>query len=189
MTGNRVPMRPKEPAMRFHLPLRHAGAAALAGLLAGGALAQAKVIGQPNTRAPAAAVQAAPAVAPGAPAPAGLASTSPFPQGLPSPLPAPAGTPPGAMAQQGTAAPAAVGGTGVAGGPGVPAGAQTVPSGNAGYSTTQIALSFRQADANLDGELTRAEATRLTIMPLSFEEVDRNKDGILSRSEYEDGLR
>ena len=52
-----------------------------------------------------------------------------------------------------------------------------------------MAQSFRAADANLDGEVTRGEAQRLMFMPMSFEEMDRNKDGILSRSEYEDGLR
>jgi hypothetical protein len=78
---------------------------------------------------------------------------------------------------------------GAAAAPGVPAQAQSVPSGPGPYTALQLAQSFRQADANLDGELTRAEAQRLSIMPFSFEEMDRNKDGILSRSEYEDGVR
>ena len=53
----------------------------------------------------------------------------------------------------------------------------------------EIAQSFMAADANRDGELTRAEAQRLTIAPFPFEEMDRNHDGILTRSEYEDALR
>jgi hypothetical protein len=53
----------------------------------------------------------------------------------------------------------------------------------------QIAQSFVGADTNRDGELTPAEAQRLTIAPFPFEEMDRNHDGILTRSEYEDALR
>jgi hypothetical protein len=79
--------------------------------------------------------------------------------------------------------------TGVMGGPGVPAAAQGVPAGPGPWSAVDMARSFIGADANRDGDLTRAEATRLSILPISFEEMDRNKDGILSRSEYEDSLR
>jgi hypothetical protein len=57
------------------------------------------------------------------------------------------------------------------------------------YTALQIAQSFIGADANRDGELTRAEARHLTIMPYSFEEMDRNRDGILTRFEYEDAVR
>jgi hypothetical protein len=52
-----------------------------------------------------------------------------------------------------------------------------------------IARSFLGADANRDGDLTRAEASRLAIMPLPCEDMDLNRDGILSRSEYEEGVR
>jgi hypothetical protein len=78
-----------------------------------------------------------------------------------------------------------------AGGYGVPAGPQYPGSGPAPgpYTALQIAQSFLGADANRDGELTRAEALRLTIAPSSFEEMDRNHDGILTRSEYEDAVR
>ena len=57
------------------------------------------------------------------------------------------------------------------------------------YTALQTAQSFLSADGNRDGELTRAEAQRLTIMPYSFEEMDRNHDGILTRFEYEDAMR
>lgn len=57
------------------------------------------------------------------------------------------------------------------------------------WSSVDIARSFILADTNRDGELTRAEAQRLTIAPYSFEEMDRNHDGILSRFEYEDATR
>lgn len=57
------------------------------------------------------------------------------------------------------------------------------------YTALQIAQSFLGADANRDGELTPAEAERLTIMPYSFEDMDRNRNRILTRSEYEDAVR
>lgn len=76
------------------------------------------------------------------------------------------------------------GGGGLARGP-----AQTVPSGGAGFSAVDIARSFINADSNRDGQLTRSEARRLTLVMQSFEEMDRNYDGVITRSEYEDGLR
>jgi len=68
---------------------------------------------------------------------------------------------------------------------------ETATAGTAAgpYSPLQVAQSFLGADLNRDGELTRAEARRLTIAPYSFEEMDRNHDGILTRFEYEDGVR
>lgn len=57
------------------------------------------------------------------------------------------------------------------------------------YSAVQFAQSFLGADLNRDGELTRAEAQRLTIAPYSFEEMDRNRDGIITRFEYDDAVR
>ena len=72
---------------------------------------------------------------------------------------------------------------------GVAAARGSAGMGGGPYTALQIAQSFLAADANRDGELTRAEAQRLTIMPYSFEEMDRNHDGILTRSEYEDALR
>jgi hypothetical protein len=147
---------------------------------------------------------------PGTPNPAGLPSpmpnpaglTSQFPAGLPSPLPNPAGlpsptipnlSPPGTPAGSppiDTAVPPQTSALGAPGYGGV-AGARQVPGVAAAgpYTALQIAQSFLAADANRDGELTRAEAQRLTIMPYSFEEMDRNHDGILTRSEYEDGVR
>ena len=144
------------------------------------------------------------ATQPGGVAPAGLPGVQPNPggltlpnaAGLPSPNPTnlaspgtPAGSPatpaPGAdtsaVIQPGVAAMGAAGGA--------PGPAQNVPSGPNPYSAQQLAQAFRAADANLNGELTRAEAQRLSIMPASFEEMDRNKDGLLSRSEFEDGVR
>jgi hypothetical protein len=78
-----------------------------------------------------------------------------------------------------------------AGGYGVPAGPQYSGAGPmpGPYTALQVAQSFLGADANRDGELTRAEALRLTIAPSSFEEMDRNHDGVLTRFEYEDAVR
>jgi hypothetical protein len=152
----------------------------------------------------------APAVAPGGPNPAGLPSPLPnpaglssgFPAGLPSPLPSPAGltsaTVPN-LASPGTPAgnpPVDAGagrpqtstmGGGAAGG--VAPAPQSGRTGTSSYTALQLAQSFLGADANRDGELTRGEAQRLTVMPYSFEEMDRNHDGILTRFEYEDGVR
>lgn len=147
------------------------------------------------------------------PSPAGL--TSQFPAGLPSPLPGAAvttprttaGLPPtagGTLPSLGTGGGRAPSDLGVVpqtavmgaagyGGPGgyggVPAERASPGVGSGPYTALQIAQSFLGADANRDGELTRAEAQRLTIMPYSFEEMDRNHDGILTRFEYEDGVR
>lgn len=66
---------------------------------------------------------------------------------------------------------------------------QRVAGGAGGFSAVDQARSFIFADANRDGELTRAEAARLSIMTMGFEEMDRNFDGVISRFEYDDSLR
>lgn len=71
----------------------------------------------------------------------------------------------------------------------VPGPAQRLESGAGGYSAVDQARSFFFADADHDGDLTRAEARRLTIMTMPFEQMDRNFDGLISRFEYEDSLR
>jgi hypothetical protein len=72
-------------------------------------------------------------------------------------------------------------------GPTVPGPSQyTTDSGAGGFNATDLARSYYFADANHDGDLTRAEASRLSIAPLSFEQMDRNFDGVISRFEYED---
>lgn len=120
---------------------------------------------------------------PGAPSPNGLAS--PFPPQLPSlfvPGTSAAGTAP---AENVSEAP----NTAVMGaGPSGPLGPTRVSAG-ANYTIVDIARAFIMADTDRDGELTRSEAARLTIMPLSFEEMDANHDNRLTRSEYEDSVR
>ena len=150
------------------------------------------------------------------PRPAGLTSPSPFPAGLPpvvvptaSTLPAPGtmvsppidgtvlmpspnavgnfgpgGSPNAANRDAATAAGATMGAAG--GGVSTP---RSVSAGAGPYPALQLAQSFQGADSNRDGELTRAEAQRLTIMPTAFDEMDRNRDGVISRSEYDDGSR
>jgi len=66
---------------------------------------------------------------------------------------------------------------------------QYLGSGNPGFSAIDIARSFIMADGNRDGELSEAEARRLSISMMTFQEMDRNFDGVVSRSEYEDSLR
>ena len=75
-----------------------------------------------------------------------------------------------------------------AGGTGMGPSQSRSDSGAGGYSATDIARSFFFADTNHDGELTRAEFRRLSIVTMSFEEMDRNFDGVISRFEYEDSL-
>ena len=53
------------------------------------------------------------------------------------------------------------------------------------WTVAQIREAFQLADVNGDGQLTRAEAQRLPIMPRTFEEADRNKDGVLTLDEYQ----
>ena len=79
-------------------------------------------------------------------------------------------------------APAAVQ-PGAAGPPAVP---QPVPA--AKWTAQQIRQAFDAADTDSDGQLSRAEAQRLSILPHSFEDLDQNKDGVLSRSEYQAGF-
>jgi hypothetical protein len=65
---------------------------------------------------------------------------------------------------------------------------QTV-GGAAGWSATDQARFFYFADGNHDGELTRAEFSRLGNATMTFEEMDRNYDGVISRFEYQDSQR
>jgi hypothetical protein len=66
---------------------------------------------------------------------------------------------------------------------------QRLEGGAGGFSATDIARSFFFADGNKDGDLTRAEAARLSIASMPFEEMDRNFDGVVSRFEYDDSVR
>jgi hypothetical protein len=61
--------------------------------------------------------------------------------------------------------------------------------GAGGINATDAARMFFFADANHDGELTRAEFGRLGYSTMGFEEMDRNFDGVISRFEYNDSLR
>lgn len=124
----------------------------------------------------------------GLPSPAGLAP--PIPPSL-SPGAAP-GSPVTDAGVQQPLAPAGGGGGVVvvqqsAGGTSA-MGAGPLPRG--AYSATDIARAFMDADTNHDGELSRAEAQRLSIpLGASFDDLDRNNDGVLSRFEFEDAFR
>jgi hypothetical protein len=72
--------------------------------------------------------------------------------------------------------------------PGAPVTAAAQPVPAARWTAEQIRQAFDLADTNSDGQLSRAEAQRLSILPHSFEDLDQNKDGVLSRSEYEAGF-
>ncbi len=122
---------------------------------------------------------------PGAPSPTGLPSPIPNPAGLPSQFPA--GLPDPDATPAGVVPPGNV--LGAAGYAGAPAPRQPAGMVPGPYTALQIAQSFLAADANRDGELSRAEAQRLTIVPYSVDEIDRNHDGIITRFEYEDAMR
>ena len=67
----------------------------------------------------------------------------------------------------------------------LPAPAASRPLPPTRWTIAQIRQSFEFADSDANGELTRAEAQHLTIMPRTFEDMDENKDGVVSRAEYE----
>lgn len=157
-----------------------------------------RVVPQPAAPAPTAAIANRPL--PGAPSASGLAS--PFP---------PSASAPGVAAVPGTSAmgtvPSGAAPSDINSGLGDPGSTPQAPdttvmgagpygsrgiarAGGLGPLTAlDIARSFLQADGNRDGELSRAEATRLSILPLTFEEMDANHDDRLTRSEYEDAVR
>jgi hypothetical protein len=53
------------------------------------------------------------------------------------------------------------------------------------WTPEQIRDAFQLADVDANGQLTRAEAQRLAVMPRSFEDTDVNKDGVLTLDEYQ----
>ncbi|MBA3774172.1 MAG: EF-hand domain-containing protein [Ramlibacter sp.] len=53
------------------------------------------------------------------------------------------------------------------------------------WTAAQVREAFDRADSDSNGELSRAEAQRLAILPRSFEDMDQNKDGVLVWAEYE----
>lgn len=67
--------------------------------------------------------------------------------------------------------------------PVAPVPAQAPPAGR--WTLAQLQEAFTLADSDGNGELTRAEAQQLVILPRSFEDLDENKDGVLTRAEYQ----
>ena len=64
-----------------------------------------------------------------------------------------------------------------------------VPLPAARWTLDQIRQAFALADADANGQLSRAEAQRLPLMPRSFEDTDENKDGAIVLREYESSFR
>ena len=75
-------------------------------------------------------------------------------------------------------------GTPIVGQPATPA-PVTQPLPPSRWTPAQIREAFQLADLNSDGQLSRAEAQRLPMLPRSFEDTDANKDGALVLAEYE----
>lgn len=67
----------------------------------------------------------------------------------------------------------------------LPAAPGAAPPPASRWTAAQVREAFDLADSNSNGELSRAEAQQLRILPRSFEDMDKNKDGVLDRSEYE----
>ncbi len=67
----------------------------------------------------------------------------------------------------------------------LPATPGALPPPPSRWTAAQVREAFDLADSNSNGELSRAEAQQLRILPRSFEEMDQNKDGSLDRTEYE----
>jgi hypothetical protein len=163
---------------------------ALAGATAASAQALPGVRAVPQPSAPAALSSAGTTAAPPitlGPSPSGL--RSPFPAGLPTPVPAGSDTTNTVVDGVLVDAVPATQVMGAAAGGYTRSAPQYVASGPGPYTALEVARSFLTADANRDGDLTRAEATRLTLMPFAFEEMDRDHNGVLTKSEYEDALR
>jgi hypothetical protein len=189
--GPRATARSAAMTVRILLPLvRTLG---LCAVLAGtaGAFAQASlprigVAPAPSPPAPVGAVGATP-MAPIGPSASGLRSR--FPAGLPTPIPAGSETTNTVVEGVVVDAIPATQVMGAAGAGYARSAPQYVPGGSGIYSAVDVARSFLTADANRDGELSRAEGTRLALMPIPFEEMDRDHNNVLTRSEYEDALR
>ena len=64
-----------------------------------------------------------------------------------------------------------------------PSAAQPLPPQR--WTAEQIRQAFELADGDSNGELSRLEAQRLTILPRPFEDMDQNKDGVLTRIEFQ----
>jgi hypothetical protein len=69
--------------------------------------------------------------------------------------------------------------------PVVPAATATQPLPPRRWTAQQIQQAFELADADGNGELSRAEVQRIAVVPRSFEDMDQNKDGVVGRAEYE----
>jgi hypothetical protein len=69
--------------------------------------------------------------------------------------------------------------------PMVPATAATQPLPPSRWTPAQARQAFEQADSDSNGELSRAEAQRLAVVPRGFEDMDQNKDGVVTRAEFE----
>ena len=78
-------------------------------------------------------------------------------------------------------------------GPSAPAKPATAAAPSPGSDTSQAAAPaadpFRKADANGDGNISRAEAGRQGGLAGNFDKLDTSRDGVLSRAEFNPSLK
>ena len=67
--------------------------------------------------------------------------------------------------------------------------AQNMPARSAAPSDAEIGASFKQADKNGDGKLSREEAAALPALAENFTKADANADGSLSAEEFTKAMK
>lgn len=58
-----------------------------------------------------------------------------------------------------------------------------------GWTLERRTQTFKRADRNTDGKLSRQEMASSSGLPRSFDEIDRNKDGSISSAEFDEALK
>jgi Ca2+-binding EF-hand superfamily protein len=67
--------------------------------------------------------------------------------------------------------------------------AQNMPARPAAISDSEISATFKQADKNADGKLSREEAAALPAVADKYDKVDANADGSVSADEFAKAMK